>query len=79
MLGSGYRNVNAEIFRGEGAAQQTSSPDVILFNRSAGLLVAKSRTDFVFSGGICLRIIWPGGTMHSSRGMIAPEPTYENC
>lgn len=48
----------------------------MLAKRSGGRFVANSTTSLVFSGGTCLRIIWPGGTSHSSRGTNAPEPTF---
>lgn len=60
---------------GSQSLKLTASPFLILSRRSRGRLVAKSRTSLVFSGGICLRMIWPGGTVQSSRGMRAPEPT----
>lgn len=41
--------------------------------------MAKSKTSLVFSGGTCLRMIWPGSTSQSSRGMMAPFPTYRKC
>lgn len=50
----------------------------MLWRRSCGFLVANSRTSFVFSGGTCLRIICPGGTVQSSSGNNAPDPTYRS-
>jgi hypothetical protein len=54
---------------------RTSSPFRIESNLSGGLLVAKSRTLFVNSGGTCLRMICPGGMKQTSNGKSAPPMT----
>lgn len=60
---------------GDQTKHATESPLVMLCRRSCGFFVANSRTSFVFSGGTCLRIICPGGTVQSSSGNRAPDPT----
>lgn len=38
--------------------------------------MAKLKKSVDFSGGICFLMIWPGGTVQSSRGMRAPVLSY---
>lgn len=53
----------------------TSRPFLMLSSLAWGFFVANSKTSFVFSGGTCFRMIWPGSTSHTSSGINAPLPS----
>ena len=51
---------------------RTLKPSRMLAKRSRGRMVENSSMGLIFSGGICLRMIWPSGTSHNSSGIFAP-------
>jgi hypothetical protein len=50
----------------------TSRPFLMLSSLALGRFVANSKTSLVFSGGTCLRTIWPGA-LRTLRGELGHQ------